>query len=81
MSTPSSYKSARDEMNSGWVLPAAATFVIGGDGAVRHAFVRGDWTARAEPIDVLEVLRGIRWGSVRLCDRSRSASAAPCCSS
>jgi peroxiredoxin len=41
----------------GWVLPAAATFVIGVDGAVRYANVRGNWTERAEPADVLAVLR------------------------
>jgi peroxiredoxin len=41
----------------GWVLPAAATFVIGTDGRVRYAGVRGDWTERAEPADVLAVLR------------------------
>jgi peroxiredoxin len=40
----------------GWVLPAAATFVIGRDGRVRYANVRGDWTERAEPADVLSVL-------------------------
>ena len=40
----------------GWVLPAAATFVIGVDGAVRYANVRGNWTERAEPADVLAAL-------------------------
>jgi peroxiredoxin len=29
-----------------WVLPAGATFVIGVDGAVRYANVRGNWTGR-----------------------------------
>jgi peroxiredoxin len=42
----------------GWVLPAAATFVIGTDGRVRYADVRGNWTERAEPADVLAALRG-----------------------
>jgi peroxiredoxin len=40
-----------------WVLPAGATFVIGEDGAVRYANVRGNWTERAEPAEVLAVLR------------------------
>jgi peroxiredoxin len=44
----------------GWVLPAVATFVIGVDGAVRYANVRGNWTERAEPADVLAVLDGVR---------------------
>ena len=43
----------------GWVLPAAATFVIDVDGAVRYANVRGNWTERAEPAEVLAVLRDI----------------------
>jgi peroxiredoxin len=43
-----------------WVLPAAATFVIGVDGAVRYANVRGNWTERAEPADVLAVLGSVR---------------------
>lgn len=46
--------------SGGWVLPAAATFVIGTDGCVRYAKVRGDWTERAEPKDVLAVLRQLQ---------------------
>lgn len=49
----------------GWVLPAASTFVIDVDGVVRYAHVRGDWTERAEPIDVLSVLSDLRYRSVR----------------
>lgn len=41
--------------SGGWVLPAAATFVIGSDGEVRYARVTGDWTERAEPAEVLAV--------------------------
>jgi peroxiredoxin len=44
----------------GWVLPAAATFVIGVDGAVRYANVRGNWTERAEPAEVVAVLRDVQ---------------------
>jgi peroxiredoxin len=44
----------------GWILPAAATFVIGSDGDLRYANVRGNWTERAEPADVLAVLNELR---------------------
>ena len=44
---------------AGWVLPAPATFVVATDGEVRYAHVRGDWTERAEPTDVLAVLAKI----------------------
>jgi peroxiredoxin len=40
----------------GWVLPATATFVIGTDGRVSYARVTGNWTERAEPVEVLAVL-------------------------
>ena len=42
--------------DAGWVLPAVATFVIASDGGIRYANVRGDWTERAEPSEVLGVL-------------------------
>ncbi|MBV9940489.1 MAG: AhpC/TSA family protein [Solirubrobacterales bacterium] len=41
---------------TGWALPAAATFVIDAAGLVRYAHVRGAWTERAEPEEVLAVL-------------------------
>jgi peroxiredoxin len=44
---------------TGWVLPAPATFVIDAGGQVRYAHVRGDWTERAEPSEVLSVLAGL----------------------
>ncbi|HEY2324241.1 MAG TPA: redoxin domain-containing protein, partial [Thermoanaerobaculia bacterium] len=44
----------------GWTLPAAATFVVSRDGIVRYAHVRGDWRERAEPADVIAVLRSSR---------------------
>lgn len=44
----------------GWVLPAAATFVVGKEGDVRYANVRGNWTERAEPAEVQAVLDGLR---------------------
>jgi len=39
-----------------WVLPAVATFVIDTSGFVRYANVRGNWTERAEPTEVLNLL-------------------------
>ena len=36
-----------------WVLPAPATFVLDSGGVVRYANVRGDWTERAQPSDVI----------------------------
>ena len=41
---------------TGWTLPAPATFVIDQCGEVRYAHVRGDWTERAEPSNVLTIL-------------------------
>jgi peroxiredoxin len=45
---------------AGWTLPAPATFVIDPRGRVRYSHVRGDWTERAEPSDVLAVLAELR---------------------
>ena len=42
--------------DGGWVLPAVATFVLDTCGVVRYANVSGDWTQRAEPTEVLDVL-------------------------
>ena len=42
--------------DGGWVLPAVATFVLDTRGVVRYANVSGDWTQRAEPTEVLDVL-------------------------
>jgi peroxiredoxin len=42
--------------DAGWVRPAVATFALDSGGAVRYANERGEWTERAEPADVLDVL-------------------------
>jgi peroxiredoxin len=42
--------------DGGWVLLAVATFVLDTGGVVRYANVSGDWTERAEPTEVLDVL-------------------------
>lgn len=36
-----------------WMLPLPATYVIGGDGLVAHAFIDIDYTRRAEPDDIV----------------------------
>lgn len=36
-----------------WTLPLPATFVIGQDGIIKHAFTDPDYTLRAEPSEVL----------------------------
>ena len=40
-------------------VPLPATYIIGTDGVVQFAFVRADYTRRAEPEDVLAVLRDL----------------------
>lgn len=40
-------------------LPLAATFVVDVDGAIASAFVDTDYTLRAEPANVVEVLRSL----------------------
>ncbi|PXX00316.1 peroxiredoxin-like family protein [Mycolicibacterium moriokaense] len=40
-------------------VPLPATYIIGTDGAVQFAFVRADYTRRAEPENVLAVLRDL----------------------
>jgi peroxiredoxin len=42
-----------------WVLPAPATFVIAGDGTIRHARVDADFTIRGEPADIVDALRAL----------------------
>ena len=41
-------------------LPFPATYVIGQDRIIRFAFVNADYTKRAEPADILAVLRELR---------------------
>jgi peroxiredoxin len=37
--------------------PAPATYVVGSDGVVRYAFADPDWTRRAEPDELVAVVR------------------------
>lgn len=45
--------------NDSWTLPMPATFVIDTNGVVRYAFVDEDYTQRADPNDILDVLRSL----------------------
>ena len=40
-------------------LPVPATYIIGTDGIVKHAFVDADYTRRMEPEDILSVLKSL----------------------
>lgn len=42
-----------------WELPMPGTFVVDTDGIVRFAFAQADYTYRAEPDDLLAVVRGL----------------------
>jgi len=45
--------------NAGWFIPIPATFVVAQSGTIRYAFVNIDFTRRAEPEEIIEVLRGL----------------------
>lgn len=40
-------------------LPVPATYIIGTDGIVKHAFVDADYTRRMEPEDILSILKSL----------------------
>lgn len=43
--------------NESWFIPMPATFVVDRTAVIRYAFVNVDFTRRAEPDEVIEVLR------------------------
>jgi peroxiredoxin len=43
--------------NEGWLIPMPATFVVDRTGIIRYAFVNADFTKRAEPDEIIEVLQ------------------------
>ena len=45
--------------NSGWFIPIPATFVVDQSGVIRYAFVNVDFTRRAEPEEIVDVLRAL----------------------
>jgi peroxiredoxin len=46
--------------NESWFIPMPATFVVDQQAVIRYAFVNVDFTRRAEPADIVEVLRSLR---------------------
>jgi peroxiredoxin len=42
-----------------WELPLPGSFVVDRDGVVRFGFAKAVYTQRAEPDDLLEVVRGL----------------------
>jgi peroxiredoxin len=45
--------------NESWFLPIPATYVIGQNGTIRHAYVNPDFRERMDPQDILRVLDGL----------------------
>lgn len=45
--------------NEAWFIPMPATFVVDRGGIIRYAFVDVDFARRAEPDEIVEVLRGL----------------------
>jgi len=43
--------------NDSWFLPIPATYVIGRDGIIAHAYVNPDFRERLDPGDILDVLK------------------------
>ncbi len=46
--------------NESWFLPVPATYVIGRDGLIRHAYVNPDFRERLDPAVILDVLKSLR---------------------
>jgi len=46
--------------NASWFLPIPATYVIGQDGVVRHAYVNPEFRERMDPAAILSVLNTLR---------------------
>ncbi len=46
----------RYDNDCAWILPIPATYIIGKDGIIQHAFVEADFTRRMEPADILTEL-------------------------
>jgi peroxiredoxin len=49
--------------NEAWFIPMPASFVVDRAGTIRYAFVDVDFTHRAEPEDIVAVLKGLADGS------------------
>jgi peroxiredoxin len=45
--------------NEGWFIPMPATFVVDQQAVIRYAFVNVDFTLRAEPAEIVQLLRSL----------------------
>ena len=45
--------------NAAWFLPVPATFIVGQDGVIAWRFVDADFTHRAEPAEIINMLRSL----------------------
>jgi peroxiredoxin len=45
--------------NEGWFIPMPATFVVDQQAVIRYAFVNVDFTRRADPAEIVAILRSI----------------------
>jgi peroxiredoxin len=45
--------------NDSWFLPVPATYVIGRDGVIRHAYINPDFRERLDPAIILDVLKSL----------------------
>lgn len=45
--------------NDSWILPIPATYVIDGNGIIRHAYVNPDFRERLDPAVILDVLKSL----------------------
>ena len=46
--------------NESWFLPVPATYVIGRDGVIKHAYVNPDFRERLEPGEIISVLENLK---------------------
>ena len=46
--------------NAGWLIPMPVTFVIDQSGVIRYALVNVDFTRRAEPEEIVQVLHRLK---------------------
>ncbi|HEY2837106.1 MAG TPA: peroxiredoxin-like family protein [Rhizomicrobium sp.] len=46
--------------NDSWFLPVPATYVVGQDGVIRHAYVNPDFRERLDPQEILGVLKKLQ---------------------
>ena len=46
--------------NESWFLPIPATYVIGTDAMIKHAYINPDFRERLDPAEILDVLKSLR---------------------